>query len=74
MVSAMKAVSQGMAVSIAAKVFNVPQKTSKKRYSMGQNQVQILYCLVYMAQRGFPLTRTMTMATEQAMLRDLIRI
>ena len=27
MVSAMKAVSQGMAVSVAAKVFNVPQKT-----------------------------------------------
>ena len=47
---------------------------SKKGYSMGQNQVQILYCLVYMAQRGFPLTRTMTMATEKAMLKDLIQI
>ena len=77
MVSAMEAVSQGMAVSTAAKPFNVPQKTLddrvKGRVKHGtkprpdtvlteKEEAALMSYLVYMAQRGFPLTRTMTMA------------
>ena len=77
MVSAMEAVSQGTAVSTAAKAFNVPRKTLndrvKGRVKHGtkpgpdtvlteEEEAALMSYLVYMAQRGFPLTRTMTMA------------
>ena len=77
MVSALEAVSQGTAVSTAAKAFNVPRKTLddhvKGRVQHGtkpgtdtvlteEEEAALMSYLVYMAQRGFPLTRTMTMA------------
>ena len=77
MASAMEAVSQGTAVSTAAKAFNVPRKTLddrvKGRVKHGtkpgpdtvlteEEEAALMSYLVYMAQRGFPLTRTMTMA------------
>ena len=77
MVSAMEAVSQGTAVSTATKTFNVPRKTLDDRVKgmvkhgtkpgpdtvlNEEEEAALMSYLVYMAQRGFPLTRTMTMA------------
>ena len=77
MILAMEAVSQGTAVSTAAKAFNVPQKTLddrvKGRIKHGtkpgpdtvlteEEEAAFMSYLVYMDQRGFPLTRIMTMA------------
>ena len=73
----MEAVSQGTAVSTAAKAFNVPRKMLddrvKGRVKHGtkpgpdtvlteEEEAVLMSYLVYMAQRGFPQTRTMTMA------------
>ena len=80
MVSAMEAVSQGTAVSTAAKAFNVPRKLLddcvKGRVKHGtkpgpdtvlteEEEAALMSYLVYMAQRGFPLTRTMTSKTSR---------
>ena len=75
MVTAMEVVSNGkMSVTVAAKSFGVPRKTLDDRMkgkvrrgtnpgtrtvlSMAEEESLVNY-LVYMAERGFPLTRTM---------------
>jgi hypothetical protein len=71
------AVSQGTAVSTAAVAFDVPRKTLDDRVkgrvkhgtkpgpdtvlTAGEEDALMSY-LIYMAERGFPLTRTVTMA------------
>ena len=76
MVSAMQAVEQGTAVSTAAAAFVVPRKTLDDRVKgrvkhgakpgpdtvLTAEEDALMTYILYMAERGFPLTRTMTMA------------
>ena len=77
MTAALEAVSKGTTLSAAAAAFNVPRKTLddrvKGRVTHGtkpgpdtvlseEEEAALMSYLVYMADRGFPLTRTMAMA------------